>query len=196
MAFARAGVPLGVTFSFLVSAPMVNEVALVVLFGSLVWRVASLYMSAGLTIALITSVVIGRLNMERCLEDRVIELTSDKSTSGQISIEKETMTWQERIGFRLDAVNDIVLKVWPHVTIGIAVGAHIHGYVSGNFLAVFMAKEHSGNSPCCSPGVPMYSNASSVIPVVQALISNGAAFGTPVAFMMAVIPISTPERSF
>lgn len=139
--FPTAGVHLGVTFSLLVSTPMVNDVALVILFGLFGWKVAGLYMATGLTIALITSVVIGRLNKERCLEDWGIELTSDKSASGQISIEEETLTWQERIGFELYAVKDIVLKVWPNVTIGIAVGAGIHGYMPENFLAGIMAKE-------------------------------------------------------
>lgn len=141
MGFPTAGVHLGVTFSLLVSAPMVNDFALVILFGLFGWKVAGLYMATGLTIALITSVVIGRLNKERCLEDWGIELTSDKSASGQISIEEETLTWQERIGFELYAVKDIVLKVWPNVTIGIAVGAGIHGYMPENFLAGIMAKE-------------------------------------------------------
>lgn len=199
MGFLTAGVPLGVTFSFLVSAPMVNEVALVLLFGLFGWKVAGLYMATGLFIALVTGVIIGRLKMERYLEDWVLELTADKSGTGQISMEEEEMeeedlSWKERIQFGIDAVKDIVLKVWPYVTIGIAVGAGIHGYVPENFLAGIMGKEAWWAVPVAVLiGVPMYSNAAGVIPVVQALLSKGAAFGTVLAFMMAVIAISTPE---
>ncbi len=131
MGFLTAGVPLGVTFSFLVSAPMVNEVALVLLFGLFGWKVAGLYMGTGLFIALITGFVISRLHMEKHLEDWVLELTADKSATAQLEIEEERMSWEERIRCGIDAVKEIVLKVWPYVTIGIAVGAGIHGYVPG-----------------------------------------------------------------
>ena len=141
MGFLTAGVPLGVTFSFLVSAPMVNEVALVLLFGLFGWKVAALYMGTGLVIALITGFVISRLHMEKHLEDWVLELTADKSATAQLEIEEERMSWEERIRFGIDAVKDIVLKVWPYVAIGIAVGAGIHGYVPENFLAGIMGKE-------------------------------------------------------
>jgi uncharacterized membrane protein YraQ (UPF0718 family) len=194
MGFLTAGVPLGVTFSFLVSAPMVNEVALVLLFGLFGWKVAALYMGTGLVIALITGFVISRLHMEKHLEDWVLELLSDKSTIRELNIEEERMTWEERIRFGVDAVKDIVLKVWPYVAIGIAVGAGIHGYVPENFLAGIMGKDAWWAVPLAVLiGVPMYSNAAGIIPVVQALLSKGAAFGTVLAFMMAVIAISTPE---
>jgi uncharacterized protein len=194
MGFLTAGVPLGVTFSFLVSAPMVNEVALVLLFGLFGWKVAGLYMATGLFIALLTGVVIGRLHMEKHLEDWVLELTSGTSHVAQIQIEEESMSWADRVQFGLDAVKEIVLKVWPYVTIGIAVGAGIHGYVPENFLAGIMGKESWWAVPVAVLiGVPMYSNAAGIIPVVQALLGKGAAFGTVLAFMMAVIAISTPE---
>jgi len=194
MGFLTAGVPLGVTFSFLVSAPMVNEVALVLLFGLFGWKVAALYMGTGLVIALITGFVISRLHMEKHLEDWVLELTADKSATAQLEIEEESMSWEERIRFGIDAVKDIVLKVWPYVAIGIAVGAGIHGYVPENFLAGIMGKEAWWAVPVAVLiGVPMYSNAAGIIPVVQALLAKGAAFGTVLAFMMAVIAISTPE---
>jgi uncharacterized protein len=194
MGFLTAGVPLGVTFSFLVSAPMVNEVALVLLFGLFGWKVAALYMGTGLVIALITGFVISRLHMEKYLEDWVLELTADKPATTQLEIEEESMSWEERIRFGIDAVKDIVLKVWPYVAIGIAVGAGIHGYVPENFLAGIMGKEAWWAVPVAVLiGVPMYSNAAGIIPVVQALLSKGAAFGTVLAFMMAVIAISTPE---
>jgi uncharacterized protein len=194
MGFLTAGVPLGVTFSFLVTAPMVNEVALVLLFGLFGWKVAILYMGTGLFVALTTGVIIGRLGMEKHLEDWVIELTADKPATAQLAIEEEHLSWDERIQFGIDAVKDIVLKVWPYVAVGIAVGAGIHGYVPENFLAGIMGKEAWWAVPLAVLiGVPMYSNAAGVIPVVQALLSKGAAFGTVLAFMMAVIAISTPE---
>jgi len=194
MGFLTAGVPLGVTFSFLVSAPMVNEVALVLLFGLFGWQVAALYMGTGLFIALVTGFVISRLRMERHLEDWVLELTSSKPEASQLRIEDEHMDWDDRVQFGIDAVKEIVLKVWPYVTIGIAVGAGIHGYVPENFLAGIMGKEAWWAVPVAVIiGIPMYSNAAGIIPVVQALLSKGAAFGTVLAFMMAVIAISTPE---
>lgn len=194
MGFLTAGVPLGVTFSFLVSAPMVNEVALVLLFGLFGWKVAGLYMGTGLLIALVTGFVIGRLHMEKHLEDWVLELTGDKPAAGQLEIEEDRMSWAERIRCGVDAVKEIVLKVWPYVMIGIAVGAGIHGYVPENFLAGIMGKEAWWAVPVAVLiGVPMYSNAAGIIPVVQALLAKGAAFGTVLAFMMAVIAISTPE---
>ncbi len=194
MGFVTAGVPLGVTFSFLVSAPMVNEVALVLLFGLFGWKVAGLYMGTGLLIALITGFAISRLHMEQYLEDWVLELIADKPATAQLEIEEEHISWEERIRFGIDAVKDIVLKVWPYVAIGIAVGAGIHGYVPENFLAGIMGKEAWWAVPVAVLiGVPMYSNAAGIIPIVEALLSKGAAFGTVLAFMMAVIAISTPE---
>jgi uncharacterized protein len=194
MGFLTAGVPLGVTFSFLVTAPMVNEIALVLLFGLFGWKVAALYMGTGLVIALTTGVVIGRCHMEKHLEDWVLELVSSKSDIPQLQEADERLTWEERVQYGLDAVKEIVLKVWPYVTIGIAVGAGIHGYVPENFLAGIMGKGAWWAVPVAVLiAIPMYSNAAGVIPIVQALLSKGAAFGTVLAFMMAVIAISTPE---
>ncbi len=194
MGFVTAGVPLGVTFSFLVTAPMVNEVALILLFGLFGWKVAVLYMGTGLFIALLTGVVIGRLHMENYLEDWVRELVSNKVGALQVAQVDEPLSWAERAQYGLDAVREIVLKVWPYVTIGIAVGAGIHGYVPQDFLAGIMGKGAWWAVPVAVlMGVPMYSNAAGVIPIVQALLSKGAAFGTVLAFMMAVIAISTPE---
>lgn len=194
MGFLTAGVPLGVTFSFLVSAPMVNEVALVLLFGLFGWKVAGLYMGTGLVIALITGFIISRLHMEKYLEDWVLEMTSNKPEPPQLEVEEDKMGWDERVRYGIDAVKEIVLKVWPYVTIGIAVGAGIHGYVPENFLAGIMGKEAWWAVPVAVLiGIPMYSNAAGIIPVVQALLTKGAAFGTVLAFMMAVIAISTPE---
>ncbi len=194
MGFLTAGVPLGVTFSFLVTAPMVNEVALVLLLGLFGWKVALMYMGTGLFVALTTGFIIGRLGMEKHLEDWVIEMTSSPIKGPAAEVQDETMSWGERIGAGVDAVKEIVLKVWPYVAIGIAVGAGIHGYVPENFLAGIMGKQAWWAVPVAVLiGVPMYSNAAGIIPIVQALLSKGAAFGTVLAFMMAVIAISTPE---
>ncbi len=194
MGFVTAGVPLGVTFSFLVSAPMVNEVALALLFGLFGWKVAALYMAMGMVIALITGFTISRLHMEGYLEEWVLEIISQKTPAVSLEIEEERMAWEDRVRLGLDAVKEIVLKVWPYVTVGIAVGAGIHGYVPENFLAGIMGKEAWWAVPVAVLiGIPMYSNAAGIIPVVQALLGKGAAFGTVLAFMMAVIAISTPE---
>ena len=132
--------------------------------------------------------------MDKYLEDWVIEMTSSPIKCSAAEVQDETMSWEERIRAGVDAVKEIVLKVWPYVAIGIAVGAGIHGYVPENFLAGIMGKEAWWAVPVAVLiGVPMYSNAAGIIPIVQALLSKGAAFGTVLAFMMAVIAISTPE---
>ena len=187
--FVTSGVPLGVTFTFLVSAPMVNEIALVMLFGLFGWKIALLYMSTGLAIAMVSGWVIGRLKMERFVEDWVY-----KTQVGACDGESPRQSWDDRIGIGLDAVCDIVGKVWPYVLAGIAVGAGIHGYVPENFMASIMGKSAWWSVPVAVLiGIPMYSNAAGIIPVVQALLEKGAALGTVLAFMMAVIGLSLPE---
>ena len=188
--FLSAGVPLGVTFSFLISAPMVNEVALVLLFGMFGWKVAALYLGMGLLVAIIAGLVIGKLRMERYLEDWV-----QRIQNGQIcEHQDEAMCWVERCEAGLDHVKQIVGKVWLYVMLGIALGAAIHGYVPQDFMASFMGKDVWWAVPAAVLlGVPMYSNAAGIIPVVQALIGKGAALGTVLAFMMAVIALSAPE---
>ncbi len=186
--FVTAGVPLGVTFSFLISAPMVNEIALVLLFGLFGWKVAALYMGTGLLIAMVSGWVIGKLHLEKHVEPWVYELQTD----GEISDER--LSWQDRIHHGLTAVHEIVGKVWPYVLAGIAVGAFIHGYAPENFLASIMGKDAWWSVPVAVViGIPMYSNAAGIIPVVQALLEKGAALGTVLAFMMAVIGLSLPE---
>jgi len=187
--FVTSGVPLGVTFSFLVSAPMVNEIALVLLLGLFGWKIALLYMGTGLAIAMVSGLVIGRLGMEKYIEDWVYA-----ARPVQASCVSESYSLQERISFGLDAVRDIVGKVWPYVLAGIAVGAGIHGYVPENFMASIMGKSAWWSVPVAVLiGIPMYSNAAGIIPVVQALLEKGAALGTVLAFMMAVIGLSLPE---
>jgi uncharacterized protein len=187
--FVEAGVPLGVTLSFLISAPMVNEIALVLLFGLFGWKVAALYLTTGLVIAIISGWVIGRLHMEKHIEDWVREIRSNG-----LPMFTETLTWSGRIDYAWQAVKDIVGKVWIYVIAGIAVGAAIHGYVPVGFMASIMGKGAWWSVPLAVVvGVPMYSNAAGIIPVVQALLEKGAALGTVLAFMMAVIGLSLPE---
>lgn len=186
--FVTAGVPLGVTFSFLISAPMINEVALVLLFGLFGWKVAGLYLGTGLAIAIVAGWVIGRLKLERHVEPWVWQI---QSNSEAIDIRK---TWADRITDGYAAVREIVGKVWLYVILGIAVGAGIHGFVPTNFMASFMGRDAWWAVPLAVLlGIPMYSNAAGIIPIVQALLGKGAALGTVLAFMMAVIALSLPE---
>jgi uncharacterized membrane protein YraQ (UPF0718 family) len=188
--FLSAGVPLGVTFSFLISAPMVNEVALVLLFGLFGWQVAALYLGLGLLVAIVSGWVIGKLGMERFLEDWV-----QKIQAGQLAVHVEqSMNWVERFEAGRDHVREIVGKVWPYILLGIGLGAAIHGYVPEDFMASFMGKDVWWAVPAAVLlGVPMYTNAAGIIPIVEALIGKGAALGTVLAFMMAVIALSAPE---
>jgi len=186
--FVTTGVPLGVTFSFLISAPMVNEVALVLLFGLFGWKVAALYLGTGLAIAMIAGWTIGRLHLERWVEGWVYQ------TKTGVGSDSAPLSWADRVRAGRDAVKDIVGKVWPYVLAGIAVGAGIHGYVPENFMASIMGKGAWWSVPLAVlVGVPMYSNAAGIIPVVQALLGKGAALGTVLAFMMSVIGLSMPE---
>jgi uncharacterized membrane protein YraQ (UPF0718 family) len=187
--FVTTGVPLGVTFSFLISAPMVNEVALVLLFGLFGWRVAAIYAGTGLLIAIVAGWTIGRLRMEKYVEQWVYA-----TQGGSASVLEEHIDWAARLRLGMEAVREIVGKVWPFVVLGIAVGAGIHGYVPENFMASIMGKGAWWSVPLAVLiGVPMYSNAAGIIPVVQALLGKGAALGTVLAFMMSVIGLSLPE---
>jgi hypothetical protein len=185
--FVTAGVPLGVTFSFLISAPMINEIALVLLFGMFGWKVVGLYMGIGLLIAIIAGWILGKMKLEKYIEPWVFETKITETA-------EQSFGWNDRIKFGLTAVRDIVKKVWIYVVLGIAVGSGIHGYVPENFLASFMGKDAWWSVPVAVLlGVPMYSNAAGIIPVVKALLEKGAALGTVLAFMMAVIGLSLPE---
>jgi uncharacterized membrane protein YraQ (UPF0718 family) len=189
LGFVEAGVPLGVTLSFLISAPMVNEVALVLLFGLFGWKVAALYLATGLAVAIGSGFVLGRMKLERFVEPWVYEAMKTAAT-----YERERLGFAGRVAKGLEAVRDVVGKVWPWVLAGIAVGAGIHGYVPEGLLASFMGKSAWWSVPAAvAIGVPMYSNAAGIIPVVEALLGKGAALGTVLAFMMAVIGLSLPE---
>jgi uncharacterized membrane protein YraQ (UPF0718 family) len=187
--FVEAGIPLGVTFSFLIAAPMVNEVALVMLFGMFGWQVALLYLAAGMSVAIVAGIIIGRLKLERYVEEFVWQI---KGGSGTVALENPT--WAERFAGAWENTREIVGKVWLYVVIGIAIGAGIHGYVPEDALAGILGRDAWWSVPAgVALGVPLYSNAAGVIPVVQALMAKGAALGTVLAFMMAVVALSLPE---
>jgi len=187
--FVQAGVPLGVTFSFLISAPMVNEVALALLLGMFGWKIALLYMGLGLSVAVVAGWVIGRMKMEAYLEDWVRDMPKVSATVGD-----NGLTLPERVDAGFASVREIVGKVWPYILAGIALGGAIHGWVPEDFMAAIMGKNAWWSVPLAVViGVPMYTNAAGVIPVVQALLAKGAALGTVLAFMMSVIALSLPE---
>ena len=187
--FVQAGVPLGITFSFLIAAPMVNEVALALLLGLFGWRIALLYMGLGLTVAILSGWTIGRLHLETHVEDWVRNMPRAYAAAGI-----DTMTLAERVQAGFASVSEIVGKVWPYIVAGIADGAAIHGYVPEDFMAGLMGKDVWWSVPVAVLiGVPMYSNAAGIIPIVEALLAKGAALGTVLAFMMSVIALSLPE---
>jgi hypothetical protein len=187
--FVQAGVPLGITFSFLISAPMVNEVALTLLFGLFGWKVAALYLGLGLSVAIFAGFIIGKLKLEHLLEDWVRDMPRVHAVAGT-----DTLTLAERVDAGFASVREIVGKVWPYILVGIAVGAGIHGYVPEDFMASLMGKSAWWSVPVAVLiGVPMYSNAAGIIPVVEALLAKGAALGTVLAFMMSVVALSLPE---
>jgi uncharacterized protein len=186
--FVETGIPLGVTFSFLIAAPMINEVAVVLLFGLFGLKTALLYVSMGLVIAITAGYVIGKLHVERFVEDWVYTIKS------QTLAQEYNPSFDDRIEAGFTAIRDIVSKVWVYIFIGIAVGAGVHGYVPENFLAGIMGKSAWWSVPLSVLiGVPLYSNAAGIIPIVHALLEKGASLGTALAFMMAVIGLSLPE---
>lgn len=186
--FVESGIPLGVTFSFLIAAPTINEVAIILLFGLFGWKVAALYIASGLTVAIVAGFIIGRLKMERYVEDFVWQIKS----GGQVFEEK--MTWADRIERAWFSVKEIFGKVWLYVVVGIAVGAGIHGYVPEDALASILGKQAWWSVPVAVLiGIPLYSNAAGIVPIVGALIEKGASVGTALAFMMSVIGLSLPE---
>jgi uncharacterized membrane protein YraQ (UPF0718 family) len=189
LGFVESGVPLGVTFSFLISAPMINEVAIVLLYGMFGWKVAAIYVGTGLVIAIVAGWVIGLLKLEKWVEPWVYEthLGNSGEDDGQI-------LFGNRVSMGYDAVKEIVGKVWIYVILGIAVGAGAHGYVPEEFMASLMGKSAWYSVPLSILiGIPLYSNAAGIVPIVSVLIEKGASLGTALAFMMAVIGLSLPE---
>jgi len=189
LGFVESGVPLGVTFSFLIAAPMINEVAVILLFGMFGWKVALIYVLTGLIIAITAGYIIGKLKLEHWVQDWVYQIKVGNSEDGE-----EKLKLSDRIRFGYDAVKEIVGKVWIYVVIGIAVGAGAHGYVPQDFMASLMGKSAWFSVPLSVLiGIPLYSNAAGIIPIVSVLIEKGASLGTALAFMMAVIGLSLPE---
>ena len=187
--FVRVGVPLGVTFSYLVSAPMVNEVALFLLWGMFGWKIAALYAGTGVLIAFLSGWVLGRLGMEPHLEPWILEIAFNPD-----GVADHRPALSERVEAAVQGVRDVVGKIWPYLLAALAVGAFIHGYVPQGLMARFMGKSAWWSVPLAIVvGVPLYSNAAGVIPIVQALLGKGAALGTVLAFMMSVIGLSLPE---
>jgi uncharacterized protein len=189
LGFVETGIPLGVTFSFLIAAPMINEVAVVLLFGLFGWQTALMYVATGLSIAVTSGFVIGKLKLEKYVEEWVYQIKA-----GHRNNLDDKILFSDRIENGITAVKDIVSKVWLYILLGIGVGAGIHGYVPENFMASFMGKSAWWSVPLSVLiGVPMYSNAAGIIPIVQALLEKGASMGTVLAFMMSVIGLSLPE---
>ncbi len=187
--FVSAGVPLGVTFSFLIAAPMINEVALGLLFALVGWRVALTYLAFGLAVAIVSGWIIGRLHLESWLEEWVRNVRA-----GDIDLQPDQMSWVDRFEAGWNAVKEIVGKVWYWIIAGIAAGAFIHGYVPAELLSRIIGADAWWSVPAAvALGIPMYSNAAGIIPVVEALLGKGMALGTVLAFMMSVIALSLPE---
>ena len=185
--FVESGVPLGVTFSFLISSPMVNEVALIMLWGLFGWKIALIYIGTGLLVAICAGIVIGKLKMERHVQDYVWEL---KVGGGELTV----MSWQEKLDYARAYTLGLLKKIWPYVVIGVGLGAFIHGYVPADFLVRWAGPDNILAVPVAvALGVPLYSNAAGVIPIVHALMEKGMAIGTVLAFMMAVTALSLPE---
>jgi uncharacterized membrane protein YraQ (UPF0718 family) len=185
--FVESGVPLGVTFSFLISSPMVNEVALILLWGMFGWQIALIYIGTGLLVAIVAGIVIGRLKMEKHVQDYVWEMQVG-------NLEVTEQSWPERFAYARDYTSGLLKKIWPYVVIGIGIGAFIHGYVPQDFLARWAGRDNPFAVPLAVIlGVPLYANAAGVIPIVQALTAKGMAIGTVLAFMMAVTALSLPE---
>ena len=188
--FVQARVPLGVTFSFLVTAPMVDTVALTLLLSLFGWKIAALYLGFGMALGIVAGLVIGALKQEQHLEDWVREMPE---VSADVNLQQ--LTLGDRISAGMASVREIVGKVWPYVLGGIAVGAGIHGFVPQEFLASFMGQDAAWWSlpMAVLMGVPMYANTAGILPVIEALTAKGAAMGTALAFMMSVVALSLPE---
>ena len=190
--FVQAGIPLGMTFSFLITSPIMNEVAFVLLLGLFGWKVAVLYLVSGITVGVIAGLILGRMKLERYVEDFVYAIKPKVATTG-IGIE-DRLTWQERLQQAGDSTREIVGKVWLFVIIGIGIGAFIHGFVPEDALTDIMGAAAWWSVPVAVLlGIPLYSNAAGIIPIVSALLGKGAALGTVLAFMMSVVALSLPE---
>ena len=188
LGFVQAGVPLGVTFSFLVASPMINEVALVLLLGLFGWKIALIYIVSGLLIAIVSGILIGEMDVEDLVEPFVYANSRDNQ------VDLPHLSLRERIVYAGEYTADILKTVLPYVAIGVGVGAWIHGYVPADFLARYAGSDKWYAVPLAVlVGIPLYSNAAGVIPLVSALTEKGVAMGTTLAFMMSVTALSLPE---
>jgi uncharacterized membrane protein YraQ (UPF0718 family) len=189
--FVQAGIPLGITFSFLITSPIMNEVAFVMLLGLFGWQVALLYLVSGILIGIIAGWLLGRLKLERYVEEMVYEVKAGGKTAQML---EEQLTWSDRFERAADSTRDIVRKVWLFVIVGIGIGAFIHGFVPEDALTEIMGAGAWWSVPAAVLlGIPLYSNAAGIIPIVSALLGKGAALGTVLAFMMSVVALSLPE---
>jgi uncharacterized membrane protein YraQ (UPF0718 family) len=185
--FVESGVPLGITFSFLIASPLINEIAAAMLFALFGWQIALIYIVSGLIIAIVTGIIIGRLHLEAEVEEFVYKCKMH-------DLAERAMTWKDRLNFAKGESRDITLKVLPYILIGIAIGAVIHGYAPSDFLVSFAGPDNPLAVPVAVLiGVPLYSNAAGMIPIMEVLTAKGMAMGTALAFMMSVIGLSLPE---
>jgi uncharacterized membrane protein YraQ (UPF0718 family) len=185
--FVESGVPLGVTFSFLISSPMVNEVALIMLWGLFGWKIALIYIATGLLVAIIAGIIIGKLKMEKYVQDYVWEMQVGNAEIVQL-------TFREKLDYAREYTLGLLKKIWPYVVVGVGLGAFIHGYAPQDFLLKYAGRDNLFAVPLAVLiGVPLYSNAAGVIPIVHALMEKGLPIGTSLAFMMAVTALSLPE---
>ena len=188
--FVAAGVPLGITMSFLIASPMVNEVAIVLLYGLFGWKVAALYVTAGLLIAILAGWVIGRLRLEGYVEPFVFDTT----LRGQPVDPSQHLNWADRFAIAREEVRTIIRKIWPYLVVGIGIGAMIHGWVPEGFFVKYAGPDNPLAVPVAvGLGIPLYSNAAGILPLVEALHAKGLAIGTVLAFMMSVVALSVPE---
>lgn len=185
--FVEAGIPLGVTFSFLITSPIVNEAAFAVLLASFGWKIAAVYVATGVVVGVIGGIVIGNLHMEKEVEEYVYQIKA-----GEVEIEE--LTWKDRIRFAKDNVKDIIRRIWLFLIIGIGIGAAIHGWAPAPVLAEYAGPDNPfAVFVAVVLGIPLYSNAIGTIPIAEALINKGVGIGTAMAFMMAVTTLSLPE---
>lgn len=189
LGFVEAGIPLGVTFSFLIAAPMINEVALILLIGLFGWKVAVIYVLTGLTIAIMAGFILEKLKLKRFVAEWVYKTHSKQALEAE-----ESMNLNQRISAGLEVVKEIVGKIWIYILLGIAVGAGAHGFVPDEYLAGALGNQNWYSVPLAIlVGIPLYSNAAGIIPIVSVLIEKGVTLGTALAFMMSVIGLSLPE---
>ena len=189
LGFIEAGIPLGVTFSFLIAAPIVNEVALVLLIGLFGWKVALIYVATGLIIAILSGFIIEKLQLQRYVAEWVYQVKSSPTEA-----EDSNQTFEKRLLIGWDSVSEIVGKIWIYILVGIAIGAGAHGFVPDNFLSTLLGDQNWYSVPLAIlVGIPLYSNAAGIIPIVSVLIEKGVSLGTALAFMMSVIGLSLPE---